>query len=162
MMAFNGDVVRELAAQYLALAEQQGATPVPLMMGHRIMGTSLLFAGDFAQARTHYDKGIALYDPAEHRPLATRFSYDVGVSILSHRSWALWILGYPEAALADTEDALTDAREIGQATTLMNALFHAGPTYIFCGNYAQANVLVDELVGWRTRKAPYPGRRAEC
>jgi hypothetical protein len=37
---FNGDVIRELAAQFLALAEKQGAT-VPLMIGHRLMGNSL-------------------------------------------------------------------------------------------------------------------------
>jgi hypothetical protein len=36
-VAFNGDVLRELAAQFLALAEKQGAT-VLLMVGHRIMG----------------------------------------------------------------------------------------------------------------------------
>jgi hypothetical protein len=35
--AFNGDVMRELAAQFLALAERQGAI-VPLMIGHRLMG----------------------------------------------------------------------------------------------------------------------------
>ena len=38
---------------------------------------------------------------------------------------ALWMLGYPEAALADAEHALKDAREIGQAATLMYALFIA-------------------------------------
>ena len=43
-VAFNGDVMRELAAQFLALAEKQGAT-VPLMIGHRLMGTSLLLHG---------------------------------------------------------------------------------------------------------------------
>jgi hypothetical protein len=34
----------------------------------------------------------------------------------------LWLLGYPEAALADIDYALTDAREIGQVATLMYAL----------------------------------------
>ena len=123
-VAFNGDVVRELAAQFLALAEKQGAT-VPLMIGHRLMGISLLCTGDIAEGRAHLDRAIALYDPAEHRPLATRFGQDVGVSILSYRSWALWFLGYPEAALADADQALKDAREIGQAATLMFALDHA-------------------------------------
>ena len=80
-VAFNGDAMRELAAQFLALAEKQGAT-VPLMIGHRLMGTSLLWTGDIAEGRAHYDQAIALYDPAEHRPLATRFGVDVGVSIL--------------------------------------------------------------------------------
>ena len=114
LVAFNGDVMRELAAQFLALAEKQGAT-APLMIGHRLMGVSLLFTGDIAQGRTHLDQAIALYDPAEHRPLATRFGQDARVAILSYRSWALWLLGYPEAALADADHALKDAREIGQA-----------------------------------------------
>ena len=37
LVAFNGDVVCDLATQFLALAEKQRAT-VPLMIGHRIMG----------------------------------------------------------------------------------------------------------------------------
>ena len=81
-VAFNGDAVRDLAAQFLALAEKQGAT-VPLMIGHRLMGISLLFTGDIAEGRAHLDRAIALYDPAKHRPLATRFGQDAGVAILS-------------------------------------------------------------------------------
>jgi len=69
--AFNGDVICDLATQFLALAERQGTT-VPLLVGHRLMGISLSYTGDFAQARTHFDRAIALYDPAEHRPLAAR------------------------------------------------------------------------------------------
>ena len=85
LVAFNGDVIRELAAQFLALAEKQGTT-VPLMIGHRLMGSSLMLTGDIAEGRAHYDQAIALYDPVEHRPLATRFGQDVGVAILSFRS----------------------------------------------------------------------------
>jgi predicted ATPase len=84
-VAFNGDVMRELAAQFLALAERQGTT-APLMIGHRLMGVSLLTTGDVAEGRAHFDQGIALYDPAHHRPLATRFGQDAGVSNLSFRS----------------------------------------------------------------------------
>ena len=48
-----------------------------------------------------------------------------GWQVLSYRSLALWLLGYPEAALADADHALKDAREIGHAATLMYALYHA-------------------------------------
>ena len=150
-VAFNGDVIRELAAQFLALAEKQGAT-VPLMVGHRLMGASLVHTGDIAHGRVHYDQAFALYDPAEHRPLATRFGQDIGVMILSFRSWALWLLGYPEAALADTNNALKDAREIGQAATLMFALLNGSFTHILCGNYAAANAEADELAALADEK----------
>ena len=39
-IAFNGDACRDLAAQFLALAERQRAT-APLMLGHRLMGKFL-------------------------------------------------------------------------------------------------------------------------
>ena len=150
-MAFNGDVMRELAAQFLALAEKQGAT-VPLMIGHRLMGMSLLATGDIAESRAHLDRAIALYDPAEHRPLATRFGQDARVSILSYRSLALWFLGYPEAALADADHALKDAREIGQAATLMYALNFIPLTHIYCGDYAAAKAQADEVVALADEK----------
>jgi len=44
-VAFDGDVMRDLAAQFLALAEKQKAT-TPLMVGHRIVGVSLYYTGD--------------------------------------------------------------------------------------------------------------------
>jgi hypothetical protein len=76
VLAFDANVSLDLAAHFLTLAEKRGAT-VPLMVGHRNMGASLFYAGDVAQSRVHYDRAIALYDPAEHRSLATRFSADV-------------------------------------------------------------------------------------
>src|SRR5215467_13068776 len=149
-VAFKGDALRELASQFLALAEKQRAT-VPLMIGHRMMG-SVLHTGAFAEGRAHLDSAIALYDPAEHRPLATRFGQDIRVAALSYRSWALWMLGYPEAALADTSHALRDAREIGQAATLMYALVHALVVHIQCGNYPTTKAEADELVALADEK----------
>jgi class 3 adenylate cyclase/predicted ATPase len=144
-VAFNGYAGRGLAAQFLALAEKQTAT-VPLMVGHRLMGTSLVHTGDITEGLGHLDQAIALHDPAEHRPLATRFGHDVGVVVLSYRSWTLWLLGYPEAALGDADDALRNAREIGHAATLMHALFWASIPYTLCGNRAAAAAQAQELV----------------
>ena len=150
-VAFNGDALRDLAAQFLALAEKQRAT-VPLMVGHRLMGVSLLFTGDIAEGRGHYDQAIALYDPAKHRPLATQFGQDFWVTISSFRSWALWLLGYPEAALSDTNDALRNAREMGQAATLMYALAYGATSYTLCGNYAAAAAHAQEVVALAEEK----------
>ncbi|SHN78093.1 AAA family ATPase [Bradyrhizobium erythrophlei] len=145
-VAFNGEVMRGLAAQFLALAEKQRTT-VPLMVGNRMMGTSLLLTGDIPEGRAHLDRAFALYDPVQHRPLATRLGQDVRVSILSYRSFALWSLGYPAAALADADHALKDAREIGHAASLMFALAVTSWTLIQCANYATANIQLDEVIG---------------
>jgi predicted ATPase len=150
-VAFHGDVAREFAAQFLALAEKQKAI-VQLMVGHRLMGTSLLLTGDIAQGRTHLDQALALYDPAEHRPLAMRFGQEIRVAILGHRSMALWAFGCAEAALADTEQALRDAREISHAATLMYALYNTSLTHILSGNYAAAKAEADELAALADEK----------
>jgi class 3 adenylate cyclase/predicted ATPase len=144
-VAFNGDVTRELASQFMALAEKQGQI-VPLMIGHRLMGNSLMLTGDILKGREHYNHAFALYDPAKHRPLATRFGQDVGVSIFVYRALAQWMLGYPETALADADHALEDARESGHAGTLMYAQFHTSLTNILCAKYAAANTQSNEVV----------------
>jgi predicted ATPase len=144
-VAFNGDVTRELAAQFVALAEKQGQT-VSLMIGHRLMGTSLLLTGEIDKGREHFDHAFALYDPAKHRPLATRFGQDVRVSVLVYRALAQWMLGYPEVALADADHAVEDARESGQAGTLMYAQFHTSLTNVLCAKYAEANTQSKDVV----------------
>ena len=69
-VAFDGKANRELAAQFLALAQKQ-KSDAPRMIGHRLMGTSALQTGEIAQARTHYDLALKLYDPFKHRSLAS-------------------------------------------------------------------------------------------
>jgi len=163
-VAFNGDVSRDLAAQMLALAEKQKASfhrrrdqQGSAMVGHNFLGAALLLRGEIAEARTHFDQAaekrrergrrMADYDPAEHRPLATRFREDPGVAILFFRSKALWLLGHPQAALADIDQALKYARESGFAVSVLWAL-SASFFFVdsYCGNYTTANARVDELI----------------
>ena len=142
---FDVAFARNLAGEFLTRAENQGMAG-PLMIGHRLMAHSLLHTGKIAEAKLHYDKALALYDPLKHRTLALRFGQDAGVSIFSNRSLALWLLGYPEAALMDVQNALDNAREIGHAATLMYALMYASFSHCCCANYTTANALADELV----------------
>jgi predicted ATPase len=98
------------------------------------------------------DQAAALYDPAEHRPLAARFGVDVRVAALGYKSFALWLLGYPEAAIRDADDALRSARELGQAATLMYALSLVAIPYILCGNHAAAAAQAQELAALAEEK----------
>ena len=49
----------------------------------------------------------------------------------------MWTLGYPEAALADADHALEDAREMGHSATLMFALW--GGRGVFCRSWEAAH-----------------------
>jgi predicted ATPase len=143
-VAFNGDVLRERAAQIMALAERQRGKG-PLMLGHRAMHVALVHTGCFAEAVVHADQALALYDPVEHRPLATRLALDPRITALT-RSRAVWALGYPEAGLAGTEQALSAAREAGNPASLMNALAMTIVTQLISGNYVIAQAQSDELI----------------
>jgi hypothetical protein len=78
--AFNGDVCRDHAAHFLELAEKQSAS-LPQLVGHNLVGFTLMITGDIAEGRRHLDQG--------HRPLSTRFGHDQKVVALSHRARAL-------------------------------------------------------------------------
>jgi hypothetical protein len=110
------------------------------------MGAMLLYTGHIVESRPHLQQTLALYNPTEHHSLAMRFGQDARAHALYYRSLALWFLGYPEAARADADHAVNDAREIGQAGTLMNALALTSFTYILCGNYALVGAQTDELI----------------
>ena len=123
---------------------------------HVAFANALALTGDLVDGKEHYDRALAIYDPAERGPLATRSGRDVGVTLLSFRSACLWILGYPAASRNDSERAVKNARETGQATTLMYALWFAGDSHMVCGNYAAANAQVDELIALADeRGTPY-------
>src|SRR5262249_39071537 len=111
-----------------------------------LLGNSLLCMGDAAKALTHLNRALALYEPLMHRPLATRFSQDIEVAILSWRPLALWLLGYPAKAAADPSRAITAARETGHAPTLLFALLCTTYSYLCRGDLTIANAQIDEGV----------------
>jgi len=121
LVGFNGDVVRDLAAEYLTLAERQGTT-IPLLHAARVMGISSLLLGDAERGRIHLDRAVSLHDPTEYRSSAARFGQDLGVAVLSFRSLATWVLGYPDASITDAAHAVEAARKADHAASLMYAL----------------------------------------
>jgi predicted ATPase len=149
--AFDGDAMRKLAPQFLALAERQGAT-APITIGHSIMGVCLTFTGELVEGQAHFERALKLYDPEAHRPLATRFTVDSKVRTLGFRSPASWFLGHPETALAESKHALEYSREIGQAGNLMFILYWACVTETLCGSYASGEALSDELIALADEK----------
>jgi tetratricopeptide (TPR) repeat protein len=133
--------------------DQIATTPVTPALRREEIKLEVAFAnvlaltGDLMDGKEHYDRALAIYDPVEHRPLATRSGRDVGVVLLSYRSSCVWQLGYPAASRNDAERAIKNARESGQPTTLMYALNRAVHSYTWCRDYAAAHAQLDELIG---------------
>ena len=137
----------------MSFAEKQDGV-VPRMVAHRVMGISLLMTGDITESlNAHLDHAIALYNPLEHRALAARFGQDERVSSLGYCALARWITGYPEAALAEVDRAVADARELGQAATLMYALTLTCTTHLMAGSSATAAKHLDEVAALAEKTA---------
>src|SRR5262249_10302208 len=112
-------VLRGLWSHYNARAEYQTAQPLGeqlltlaqqvreasmLCSAHRALGTTLFFLGAAADAHTHFTQGLTLYDPQQHRASAFLYGEDAGVVCLSLDAWILWFLGYPDQALARSQE----------------------------------------------------------
>jgi hypothetical protein len=153
LFAANCDLCRELAERTLTLAEKQKAL-VPLVIGHRMMASTMSLIGAPAQSRKHCDQALALYDPVEHGSLAMRFGLDLRVA-------TLLTLGYLDCGLADAEDAHSSARATGHAPTLLWALSSLEKVYLFSGNYTAANAALNKLGAVADEKGAFAWKTAE-
>ena len=151
-VAFNGDAMRNLSAQFLALAtKQRGDRP----------------ARDWASSPWPppccIQETLRMAEPTSIRRLRSTNLWSIGhwpfvlVKTSGCQScpfgrWLSWVLGYPEAALTDTDHAVEHAREIGQAAGLMYALNVTSLILVLCGNHDPANTQCEELVALADEK----------
>jgi predicted ATPase len=153
----------EQANEFLAFAEREDEKG-SIMVGYRLVGTSRLISGYIAEASDALDKAFVRYDPDEHgaaspvgRSLRARFGHDVGVTMYSYRSWALWLSGQP----ADAEKAAESELKRGRALehddqSRLYALWHAGMSYVLLRNVdkvAEIGTQLTELAN--DRQLPY-------
>jgi predicted ATPase len=116
---------RDLGEQLLNWAQRVQA-PGLLLLAHRMLGQTLSFLGEFSTAQGHLEQGMTLYDPEQHRSLASLYGQDQGVICRSWAALALWCLGYPDQALQQSHEALTLAQELAHPFSLVYALCFAG------------------------------------
>jgi predicted ATPase len=102
---------QELAEQLLRQAERQPEV-APRMLGHYLLGQVLFVRGALGEAGRHFAQAIAAYNLQEHRQLAHVYGIDLGVITRSLGALVLWLRGYPDRALAQSQEALTLAQEV--------------------------------------------------
>jgi predicted ATPase/DNA-binding SARP family transcriptional activator len=124
-----------MAKQALDLARQI-EDPAQTAAAHTALGMSLVYLGEFTQARAHFERALADYDPRQHQSLISLIGQDIKVSCLAYLSWVLWFLGYPDQALQRVDEAISLARDLDQPYSLGFALGIAGCViHLRCGKY---------------------------
>jgi class 3 adenylate cyclase/tetratricopeptide (TPR) repeat protein len=134
-----------LSARLLSMTEQERDDGLRLQAHHSAWAT-WAFAGDPAKTRGHTDAGRLLYDTEKHA--SHRFVYgghDPGACARLLGSWAEWLLGYPDKALASIADSLALAERIAHPFTLSLALTFSAVLHLNRREPERALSLVDAV-----------------
>jgi predicted ATPase len=117
-----------LGEQLLAFA-QHAHNPARLVSAHVDLGSTLYFLGAVASAHTHFAQGLALCTSQQYG--AAAFRENPGVLCRDRASWTLWFLGYPDQALARSQEAVTLAQQIAHPFRLCQTLSFAATFHQF-------------------------------
>jgi predicted ATPase/class 3 adenylate cyclase len=112
--------VRETGETLLRLA-QRDHVPTHAVVAHLALGITSFCLGVLPAARQHLEEGIARYTPDQHHAPLFRIGHDPGVNCRGWAAMTLWLLGYPEQALARLHDALTLAHTLSHPFSLAYA-----------------------------------------
>ena len=111
---------RALGDTLLRLA-QQARDPALAVIAHYALGWTWCCLGALPAARQHLEEGIANYTPEQRRTPVFRMGLDPGVGCRAHAARTLWLLGYPEQALARIHEAQALAHELSHPYSLAHA-----------------------------------------
>ncbi|MGT2460346.1 AAA family ATPase (plasmid) [Cupriavidus basilensis] len=140
---------RELGEQLVALA-QEAQDPALLVQAHRALGVSLLALGELEPARAQLEQTLALYDPGQHYSPAFFYGLDPGVLGLALVAVDLWLLGYPEQALARSQAALALAQTLSHPPASAIALIYATELHLLRREAPQTRELADATLALAT------------
>jgi predicted ATPase/DNA-binding winged helix-turn-helix (wHTH) protein len=127
-----------LAKRFCSLTANR-MDPADLRVGDRMMGTSLHYLGDQANARHHIERMLARSTPSIDRIRLYRFQFDQSSAARCILAHVLWLQGFPEQAVRTAQSSVDGARASDHALSLCNALAQAAcPTALFVGDLAAA------------------------
>jgi class 3 adenylate cyclase/tetratricopeptide (TPR) repeat protein len=135
-MGGRNDEALSIANEFLSRSRASG-DPVPLMMAHRVMGSTLLTIGEFQSSRKHFEESIALSKPKGKR-LYSLYMVEPQAASLLLLSWDLWFLGYPDQSLSRVSEALALARELAQPYTIAFAHYMTSVVHLLRGEPTRA------------------------
>src|SRR5207247_208012 len=106
--------------------------PDLLLEAHHVLWATLHSGGELAAARVHQEQGLRLYEPQRHRAHAALYSgHDSGVCCRMQAAASLWLLGYPDQAVASSQAALALAQQLAHPMSLTHALYWAAMLHHF-------------------------------
>jgi len=115
---------QEMADELLALARQL-QNPDLALQAHQALGMTAFCRGLPATAIQHVEQSATLYDADRHHTHSFMFGQDPGVICKSFGAVALWLLGYPDQARAQSDEAISMSRRLSPSSRAVAMHFAA-------------------------------------
>jgi class 3 adenylate cyclase/tetratricopeptide (TPR) repeat protein len=136
-MRGNNHEALPMANEFMSRA-QALSDPVLLMVAHRVMGSTLLTAGDFKSSANHFEETIRISAGRERRPLYSLYMVEPQAASLLLLSWDLWFLGYPDQSLSRVSEALALGQDLHHPYTVSFAHYMTSVVHLLRGDPARA------------------------
>jgi predicted ATPase len=129
--------MRTHAAAFLSDVEARPDSP-EAGVAHRNAGATCWFAGEYREARDHFERALALFQPGRDEDLAFRFGADPGVGAMAYLTTALWPLGEVDRAISFIDRMQRRMADLTHVGTLAYGRLHAALFELMRGDRARA------------------------
>jgi predicted ATPase len=149
------DLAQRFDENLLRLSHQRNDS-AGLVLGHHSSGRTLFFRGRFASSRSHQEEALTLYDPISQRSLVGQAGFGPRVGVLGFLGLALFCLGFPDQALAQSNAGIAEARRLAHPPSLAVSLNLGARLLWLVGDNAALGERADQLVEVTTQQGfPY-------
>ena len=114
-------------------------------VAHRAAGITCWVAGEYAQAREHLERALALFQPGRDDDLAFRFGPDPGVLAMNYLALTLWPMGDIGGAVSLVDRAEARIADLTHVGTLAPGRMHAAMFDLMRGERARVAANAFEL-----------------
>jgi predicted ATPase len=111
-----------------------------------------MLVGRFASARSHLEEVLTRYDPISHGSLGYQTGSDLRVAARGQLGIALFCLGFPDQALAQSNMAVAEARRLAHPPSLIVSLGLGVRLLLLVGDNPVLGEWVDQLVVMATEQ----------
>ena len=138
------------AERMLQLGEAAGDGDLTIV-GHRALSGSAYWQGRLTLARKHGDQLHALYEPQKHSHVVQHTNTDPLTGEAIYRGQYLWMLGYPDQAIAASNTRDQHARRLGHPFDLAFSLTLGAQVFDFLGLPDELERRADEAAAMSRR-----------
>jgi predicted ATPase/DNA-binding winged helix-turn-helix (wHTH) protein len=135
----------DLAKRFSAVAVRSNH-PTDRPIANRMIGFSAYFLGHLSTARKHIERMLAEYVSPQAGSHLTRFQFDQAIMARVGLAEVLWLLGFPDQAMAMVQRNVVAATESGHGLTLAFTLARSAcPVALLAGELTTAAHYADML-----------------